>query len=253
MIDPTEKSTRGSAAPGPPGAADAAHGRARIAPEVFLDGRLAIVHEGERWMAASDMHFGYEVSRRAAGGLWPLWGMHSIRERLASLIEDWKPERLILVGDVVDGAAAPDDAIEWLESIRELGPELVLVEGNHDRGAIRRHFSFRGDYRTGAFYFHHGHRLLPRPEGARVVVTGHLHPSIRYHDGAGTALRLPAFTREQPGDGGEEIGGEESWVLPAFSPWAGGHPSRPGSEESRFRRWVCGGRRVFEMDAENRS
>lgn len=192
-------------------------------------------------MAISDLHFGYEVSRRMQGGLWPLWGMNTIRERLASLVEDRSPGRLVLVGDVVDSAAAPDDAIEWLESIQALGPELVLVEGNHDRGAVRRHFPFRSTYRTGDFFFHHGHREREIPDDVRFVVRGHLHPSVRFQDGAGTTLRLPAFTREIP-----RRKNPETWMLPAFSPWAGGHPAGPFEEDSEFRSWVCGGRRVFE-------
>ena len=42
-------------------------------------------------------------------------------------------------------------------------------------------------------------------------------------------------------------GGSETWTLPAFSPWAGGHPARPADDASTFRRWACGGARVFEV------
>ncbi len=50
-------------------------GRVAIAPNVLLDGRLALFHEVERWLAVADLHFGYELSQRAAGRLMPLWGM----------------------------------------------------------------------------------------------------------------------------------------------------------------------------------
>lgn len=193
-------------------------------------------------MAASDLHFGYEVSRRIAGGLWPLWGMRTIRERLTSLIEDWSPERLILVGDVVDSAAAPRESIEWLESIAGLGPDLVLVAGNHDRGAVRRHFPFVDSHREGEFFFHHGHEERPLPEASRFEVTGHLHPSVRFQDGAGTSLKLPTFTREK-----DPVQDREIWVLPAFSPWAGGHSAAPRDASHEYHRWVCGGHRIFEV------
>ena len=49
-----------------------------IANHVLLDGRLALFHEREKWLAIADLHFGYELSRRAAGWLIPFWGMDSI-------------------------------------------------------------------------------------------------------------------------------------------------------------------------------
>ncbi|MEM6279178.1 MAG: hypothetical protein AAF733_06845, partial [Verrucomicrobiota bacterium] len=91
----------------------------------------------------------------------------------------------------------------------------------------------------GVHFFHHGHE---EPEVAgRVEITGHLHPSTRFTDGAGTSLKLPTFTREIFEDG------REKWVLPAFSPWAGGHPAQPSDDSHPYHRWVCGKERVFEV------
>lgn len=236
MIDPNEKSTEGSDSP------EKGFGVARVAPGVLLDGRLVIFHEKDGWMALSDLHFGYEVSRRIDGGLWPLWGMKTIRNRLEDAIVKWKPKKLILVGDIVDSGAAPREAIQWLESIRELGPELILVAGNHDLGSVRSHFSFVDTHQEGSFFFHHGHVDREIPAGAKIEITGHLHPSIRFGDGAGTSLKLPTFTREIASENQAEI-----WTLPAFSPWAGGHPAEPRNPSHQFRRWACGGHRIFEV------
>lgn len=80
-----------------------------VAEHVILDGRLALFHETQRWLAVADLHFGYEWSQRAAGRLMPLWGMDSIEQRLAELIRDYKPRHLIVVGDLVhDRASAPE-------------------------------------------------------------------------------------------------------------------------------------------------
>ena len=236
MIDPKEKSTEV-----PPSATstEVAHG-------VALDSRLAIFHRELKWLAVSDLHFGYEVSRRMAGGLWPLWGMHSIQERLRKLVEDWNPEQLILVGDIVDSGAVPGEAIDWLEDISEICSELILIEGNHDRGEVKRRFDFVPWFRSGGYFFHHGHRnhfQEERNADDRIEVTGHRHPSIRFHDGTGTALRLPALTQESFSN--EAC---ETWCLPAFSPWAGGNPIRPKDEKNQFRQWACGGNRVFEVN-----
>src|SRR5450432_2296679 len=86
--------------------------RAPVAPNVLLDGRLALFHETERWLAVADLHFGYELSQRAAGCLIPFWGMTSIGQRLDALLEDYLPRQLLIVGDLVhdkaSGAAAGD-------------------------------------------------------------------------------------------------------------------------------------------------
>jgi metallophosphoesterase superfamily enzyme len=38
--------------------------QAIVAENVVLDGRLALFHKRESWLAVSDFHFGYELSQR---------------------------------------------------------------------------------------------------------------------------------------------------------------------------------------------
>ena len=162
MIDPVEKSTEvpRTAVGAPPSAA------LEVVPELILDGRLALFHRRQRWLAVADLHFGYEMSRRRAGGLWPMWGMETVEERLRSLVLSYQPDTLILVGDIVDSSAAPDEAIAWLGALGEMETTLVLIEGNHDRGRIRRHFNFVPSHREDGFFFHHGHLALAPGESA---------------------------------------------------------------------------------------
>ncbi len=237
MIDHGEKSTEV-----PPGA-DA---RAEVETGVILDGRLGLYHRKGRWLAVSDLHFGYEASRRRAGGLWPLWGMETIEERLRSLVLAYQPETLILVGDVIDSSAAPDEAIAWLSRVRDLCGALVLIEGNHDRGPIRNRFDFLPWYRTDGFFFEHGHddwfSREVSPGESLMGIRGHLHPSVRFNDGAGTRLNLPAFVlADDPASGIRQA------VLPAFSPWAGGSPVQRATAGARVRQWACTRQRVFEI------
>lgn len=219
---------------------------AEVAPGVFLDGRLALHHREEGWLAVSDLHFGYEMSRRREGGLWPMWGMETVSDRLQLLVNDLKPKTLILVGDIVDSAAAANEAVDWLTEIHQLCDATVLIEGNHDRGEVKRQFSFVPSFETGAFFFHHGHLpLFAEKEGSksgRIEVTGHRHPSIRLQDGAGTSLKLPAMTMEElPQHSASH------WILPAFSPWAGGVKYEPNQSSIQFRQWACSSSRVFEI------
>ncbi len=59
--------------------------QALVSGDVLLDGRLALFHRTQRWLAVADLHFGYELSQRAAGRLMPMWGMASVEERLHEL------------------------------------------------------------------------------------------------------------------------------------------------------------------------
>ena len=80
--------------------------RVAIASNVLLDGRLALFHETQKWLAVADLHFGYELSQRAAGRLVPLWGMTSIEARLVELLDEYQPRQLIILGDLVHDAAS---------------------------------------------------------------------------------------------------------------------------------------------------
>ena len=56
-----------------------------VARGVILDGRLALHHPGESWLAISDLPFGYNMSRRRDGGLWPMWAW----KRSLTTCEHW--------------------------------------------------------------------------------------------------------------------------------------------------------------------
>ncbi|MEM7699847.1 MAG: metallophosphoesterase, partial [Verrucomicrobiota bacterium] len=200
-------------------------------------------HAKEDWMAVADLHFGFEVRRRAMGGLWPMWGMETIAERLESLVSDYRPETLVLVGDVVDSGHAPREAVTFLDTIADLGPELVLVEGNHDRGLVRRHRRWVDHWVTDSCFFHHGHLDSETFEQLRragkTEISGHQHPSINFGDGAGTSLRLPSLATEQ-------LPSHARWTLPAFSPWAGGTRYEPDDIEHEVKLYACSRQRVFE-------
>ncbi len=107
-----------------------------IAPDVVLDGRLALFHAEQRWLAVADLHFGYEISQRVAGRLMPLWGMASIHDRLTALIREHQPLHLIIVGDLAHDRSATAEASELLQQLRALC-DVVVLSGNHDRAARR--------------------------------------------------------------------------------------------------------------------
>jgi metallophosphoesterase superfamily enzyme len=207
-----------------------------VAPDVVLDSRLALWHEKQRWLACSDLHFGYELKQRALGGLFPLWGMEDIETRLRDLLSHYQPDRLILVGDIMDFAGSVDHTLDLVARLsREC--EVVCIAGNHDHPVLVRSSAFVRSHTEEGFFFHHGHRMkemcaAPKNGGElRTHITGHWHPAHVFHDGAGLSLKLPAFvqssTRHIEADAGHDAA---CWVLPAFSPWASGtrmaHPGK---------------------------
>ncbi len=198
-----------------------------VAENVVLDGRLALFHERERWLAIADLHFGYELSQRAAGNLVPLWGMQSIESRLQELLRDYDPARLVLLGDLVHDRAGARDLATLVRKLRA-SREVLLIAGNHDRGL--QDVDLVESWQSDGFYFHHGHCALESADGIQII--GHHHPAGVVRDGAGLRLKLPAFVQQK-----------KCWIMPAFSPWAAG-AEWPRDEEGRI--WLCSPERVLQ-------
>ena len=203
--------------------------RVLVDADTVLDARLALYHRAERWLAVADVHFGYELSQRAAGALFPLWGMDSVEARLLALIEDYRPERLVIAGDFVHDRTAREAARDLLRRLR-VRCEVVLVAGNHDRRAFADD-EMRADWTTDGFCFHHGDNAPPPVTNGQRLVIGHHHPAGMLRDGAGVSIKLPAFVQT-----------ESRWVLPAFSPWAAGGSGR---FERSARLWLCSPKRIL--------
>ncbi len=203
--------------------------QAAVAQDIVLDGRLALYHETERWLAVADLHFGYELSQRAAGRLLPMWGMHSVESRLLELLDEYQPGRLLILGDLVHDRAAAAPAGELIERL-QTRCEVILLAGNHDRH-LARNLAMVDSWETDGFHFHHGH-CASDPKG-RVQIIGHHHPAGTVSDGAGTRLKLPAFVQQG-----------SCWIMPAFSPWAAGATWKADAES---RQWLCTPRRILML------
>jgi len=203
--------------------------RTAVAEHVLLDGRLALFHEEQRWLAVADLHFGYELSQRAAGRLMPMWGMESIEHRLMALLTDYEPHQLVILGDLVHDRAAADEARALIERLAGF-TEMIVLAGNHDRH-VAGTIAMRPSWQTDGFHFHHGHCAADVP--GRIQVIGHHHPAGSITDGAGLRLKLPAFVQQ---DG--------CWIMPAFSPWAAGAAWKA---EPHSRTWLCTPTRILPM------
>jgi uncharacterized protein len=129
--------------------------QALIAESVLLDSRLALFHKQEKWLAIADLHFGFELSQRAAGRLVPLWGMESIETRLSQLLYDYRPATLVLLGDLVHDKNGAREFFSLVTRLRNQC-DVVLLAGNHDTQIQRLKADLRDSFTTDRFEFHHG-------------------------------------------------------------------------------------------------
>ena len=204
----------------------------RVADQIVLDGRLALFHERDRWLAIADLHFGYELSQRAAGNLFPLWGMQTIHERMEELLRDYGPANLLLLGDLVHDRTAIGAFLEWVGELQKT-TDVVLVSGNHDRSLAKR-LKTQRSWRCDGFCFHHGDCEVEKT--ADIQVIGHHHPAWVVRDGAGLRLKLPAFIQK-----------DHCWIMPAFSPWAAGTVWPHDDDDARV--WLCSPTRIIVASA----
>ena len=220
-----------------------------LAENVLLDGRLGLFHQRQHWLAVADLHFGYEISQRVTGNLFPLWGMQTIEARLLALLADYNPVHLVLLGDLVHDGAGANAFFALVRRLRR-HCEVVLISGNHDRpinlaagrlrltGRPQKTKMKRGDidlvgsWRSDGFCFHHGDCAVGSADCIQVI--GHHHPAGAVRDGAGLRLKLPALVQQR-----------NCWIMPAFSPWAAGSES-PQDADSRV--WLCSPQRVLLLN-----
>lgn len=179
---------------------------------------------GAMWIASSrtlvvaDIHLGYSWAQRRRGELGPLADERA-KQKLNSACDELDPAEIVFLGDVVHAPRPCLPERQWIEeTLMPLAERMRLraVRGNHDRAFAREfgHLPIKqvNSWETDRFIALHGDRLdTPIPEG-RLLVIGHIHPSLTTKDAAGAPQKLPLFLVSQ-----------SCIVLPAFSPFAGGY------------------------------
>lgn len=162
----------------------------------------------------ADLHLGYEVAMAREGFYLPRVFQETV-DRLTALIEEYKPKRLIIDGDLkhsfIPEWREREELRAFVESINPLIDEMFLVRGNHDVGTLwLRELGVEvvDELDIGHWKLVHGHKPV---EGERFII-GHEHPAIRLRDEVGAIVKVPVF-----------LFGERLIVLPAFSPWAYGN------------------------------
>ncbi len=226
---------------------------AKVGHDCVLDGRRALFHQENKWLTVADIHYGFELNRTRNHNAAPVtWCMAATETRLMALLHDYQPQTLVLAGDVMDGGGSWRETIRLIERVRRVVPELIFIEGNHDRRQIKEACHCTPWHRIGRYLFHHGHKFdavvgevrfeLEYPSEL-IHITGHEHPAVVVRDSSGAKRKVPALIQQR-------LRGTvpaEHWIMPAFSPWAGA--SEYASQHERIGTWLCEETLVSNSDA----
>lgn len=191
-----------------------------------------------RALVIADAHLGKAAAFRAAAIAVPEAVTAADLARLDHALERTGAARLLVLGDLLHARAGRSPAVlEAVAAWRARRPtlELLLVRGNHDRGA--------GDpppawgvacvdepYALPPFVLRH----LPEPHPAGYALAGHLHPAVALAGPGRQRERLPCF-----------LLGPRVAVLPAFGGFTGAATVRPRPGERVF---VVAGDSVVEVE-----
>ncbi|HEX6901560.1 MAG TPA: ligase-associated DNA damage response endonuclease PdeM [Thermoanaerobaculia bacterium] len=188
-------------------------------PLILLPER-ALFWERTGTLIAADVHLGKAASFRAAAIPMPGGTTTETLLRLSAALVRTGARRLLLLGDFFhakSGRASRTLAAiaDWRDRHPDL--EIVLIRGNHDRGAGDPPAEWRFDCKDEPwieppFAFRHH----PAEEPGGYVLAGHIHPAVSLSGPGRQREKLPCFFF------GERVG-----LLPAFGDFTGGASVRP--------------------------
>jgi uncharacterized protein len=200
-----------------------------VLPAAYLYRGLSLLTERAVWHAPSrtlwvaDVHLGKAATFRALGQPAPAGTTRENLNRLTALINSWRPDRLIFLGDLFHARQAYTQTLlasflEWRDQHRTV--QMLLVRGNHDLRAGDPSCAMRIEITNEPHFSgevegrHH-----PLSEGDavrsddmdRTVLAGHTHPTIRLQGPGRDSLSVPCFVLQ-----GRQI------IMPAFGEFTGG-------------------------------
>lgn len=156
---------------------------------------IMVKHRKEKILAIADLHIGWEMALSEKGIHVPSQ-THKLLARLTSLISTFKPEKLLILGDIKHTIATAvtaewHDVPEFFSELKKQVGEICIVRGNHD-GNLEPLLleNMKILPATGVAFeavgFFHGHQW-PSPTLLKcdTLVMGHVHPVVALRDPAG--------------------------------------------------------------------
>lgn len=194
---------------------------------VVLTTERTIYWEEEKALILSDLHLGKTGHFRKSGIAVPGKVNTDDLHRLFSQIQFFKPEKLIIVGDLFHSTENKQLTLfqKWRADHNQI--DFILVKGNHD---ILPENWYRqsgidvktGKWQLGPFSFIHDRDELELT-GDDYVFSGHIHPSVQISGKGRQSLRLPCFLFRP-----------KEAILPAFGSFTGSYNLEPTKKDTVF-------------------
>ncbi|NML57317.1 ligase-associated DNA damage response endonuclease PdeM [Chryseobacterium cheonjiense] len=183
----------------------------KIRQETFtLTNQRALFWEEQKALILSDLHIGKTAHFRKNGIALANQIMKNDLERLSILIEYFKPEKFIVVGDLLHAGdnSDVDEFCSWRNQYTDL--QFHLIEGNHDRITKKLESKLCLNFKSELLeiedfmLIHDFEKKHPKFQ-----ITGHIHPGFVINS-AVKKIKLPCF-----------VVTENQLLLPAFSEFTG--------------------------------
>jgi putative SbcD/Mre11-related phosphoesterase len=156
-------------------------------------------------MVIADLHIGWEMALSEKGIHVPAQ-MPKLLKKLIDLTSAYKPERLVVLGDVKHTVAGAEigewnDIPDFFNALKRQTKEILIIRGNHDGNLepllpenikiLPATGATIGD--IGVF---HGHRW-PSPSllKCRILVMAHVHPVIAFRDPTGFRITRQVWVK----------------------------------------------------------
>lgn len=183
--------------------------------------------EKHRMLIVSDVHIGKAAHFRKHGIAIPTDINRENLWNLAGLLLDYKPDTLLLLGDLVHSVHNSEwDAFADMRA-NFSATRCILVRGNHDVMPETVFNEARIDcvsgYRLDGFHFTHEPLEITDIGEHEYNICGHLHPAIRLKGAGKQSLKLSCYWFA-----------EKQAVLPAFGAFTGTHVVRTKATDEVF-------------------
>ena len=181
--------------------------------QFHLHPHRAIYWMDEKTLLLADLHLGKARHFRKAGMPVPIEVAEKNIEILEQLIQDFHPERILILGDLFHSSRnyAWDQFRNWLSIHKALS--AILIPGNHDYHQKEAYEALglileEEPYVEGDFIF--SHIPLREKVSGKYNLAGHIHPAVRLSGEGKQSMSLSCF-----------YFGEWQGLLPAFGKFTG--------------------------------
>lgn len=195
-----------------------------FAGETFLaDTRRVLYWPARATLVVADLHIGKAFDYTSRATLLPPYEVQDICDRLAKVVEDYRPQRVICLGDSFHRASSfqnlHDSERGCLEALTKSGPQWVFVEGNHDADITESEWKLLDEVPETRLDFRHQPIRQEKPQ-----IVGHFHPKFRRLVNQRNMISKPCFAWD-----------ENLFIMPAFGTYAGGLDVTDKAIASQFR------------------